>query len=312
MSLHSSFHNFLKTFHKEPDPSNFTPQENRQRLKDVFKKPEYSGELASINTEDRVVALIDVNLPIRIYRSKMSSSKSLIWIHGGGFVWGNIDGASDQICRIIAAKTNRTVISISYRLAPEYPFPTPPKDCFSVCEWILDHADELKIDPEQVTIGGASAGATLATTVCLMWRDKNKSHVFQHQLLIMPVIDSRMNYPSYDDYGKNHLLTTESMRYFLKHYTKDWDDLKHPYCLPINIEDFSNSPPATIAVAECDPLHDEGIHYAKLLKKSGIDVNLIDLEGVYHAFLGHLLENDFAKSALIKIINKYEKTKFDS
>ncbi len=203
----------------------------------------------------------------------------------------------------IAAKTNRTVISISYRLSPEYPFPTPPEDCFALCEWIEAHTNELQISPKQIAIVCAYAGATIATTVCLMWRDRKNKSPFNLQLLVMPVIDSSMSYPSYTHYGNDHLLTKNSMKYFFNHYANYPNDLEHPYCLPINVEDFSNLPSATIVVAECDPLHDEGIHYAKLLEKSGIKVNLIDLNGVYHGFLRHLLENEFAQNALMKIIN---------
>lgn len=304
MGLHPSFKEFLSDFQSNPDFYELTPNQNREILKDVFKVPPYSGKLADIVTEDRNIQLKETSLPLRIYRSKTPTSSSLIWFHGGGFLFGDLD-SSDPTCRLITAKTNRTVISVGYRLAPEFPFPIPPEDCFLASKWIVDHANELNISTEKMAIGGASAGATLATVVCLMWRDKQGWPSFEHQLLIMPMVDHSLNYPSYEIFGTNHCLTTKSIQYFLNHYTKQTVDLQDPYCLPINAKDLTNLPPATLMVAECDPLHDEGVCYANLLKKAGNAIKLLDLPGLIHGFIGQAKNNPFAEAALNHIIEEF-------
>lgn len=121
----------------------------------------------------------------------------------------------------------------------------------------------------------------------------------------MPLVDSSHDYPSCDKYGDNHFLTIRTIDYFFEHYTNHQYDLKDPYCLPMNAKALTELPPAIIAVAECDPLHDEGVSYANQLKDAGNNVTLLDFHGLYHGFLGHIDSSHFARQALNRIIDAY-------
>ena len=90
---------------------------------------------------------------------------ALIYFHGGGLVAGSLD-THDPICRSLSNASGCMLLSVDYRLAPEYPFPAAIADGCHATEWVVAHAEELGIDPARIGVCGDSAGATLAAVVC--------------------------------------------------------------------------------------------------------------------------------------------------
>uniref|UniRef100_UPI0012915845 alpha/beta hydrolase n=1 Tax=Streptomyces sp. E5N91 TaxID=1851996 RepID=UPI0012915845 len=105
----------------------------------------------------------DPEVEVRLYQpaNRDGLLPGVVYMHGGGFVIGSID-AFDTETRRIAAEVGAVVVSVNYRLAPEHPFPAALHDCYAVLTWLVEHADELGVDPERVAIAGESAGAGLA------------------------------------------------------------------------------------------------------------------------------------------------------
>ena len=96
---------------------------------------------------------------------------ALYWMHGGGTVIGNrfMDNARlNEWCRSLSC----ACVSVEYRLAPEAPYPLPLDDCDNGLRYIVDHADELRLDPRRIGAGGRSAGGLLAAALGLRWRDQ--------------------------------------------------------------------------------------------------------------------------------------------
>lgn len=304
MPIDKSFVDFLTATTEQPDICEFSPNENRLRMKEMYKKPSYDKELASIITIDKNILINNKELPIRIYNSAQKNRACLIWFHGGGFVFGNLD-SSDLLCRKIAAKSNLTIVSVDYRLAPENKFPAAVEDAYEATNWALKNASELNIDADKILIGGASAGATLAAVACLMMRDKGFSGAIKHQLLMMPMIDNNFKNKSYEMYGKDYFLTTESIKYFLNHYVKNEIDLLNPYCLPGKAQNFHNLPPAMIITLECDPLRDEGEDYSNRLINEGNKVEHHCYSGLFHGFISQVLNNHFAENAVDEMVTSY-------
>ena len=111
------------------------------------------------------------DIPARLYRgAEQPSAPALLFLHGGGWVLGNLD-SHDGICRRIAARTGACVLAIDYRLAPEHPFPAAVDDSSAALRYLADNADRLGIDPARIAVGGDSAGANLAAVLALMGRD---------------------------------------------------------------------------------------------------------------------------------------------
>jgi acetyl esterase len=142
---------------------------------------------ADMEIEDRTVTA-DPDVPVRIYRPRRAHG-AIVWLHGGGFVVGDVDTEHLWAARI-ADGSGAVVISVGYRLAPEHRFPAALDDAYAALAWTADHAVELGIDPERIAVGGHSAGAGLAAAVALRARDQHGPSI-HFQLLNEPELDDR-------------------------------------------------------------------------------------------------------------------------
>jgi len=206
-----------------------------------------------------------------------------VYMHGGGFVQGSPE-THDEIAVGIVAQTGQTVVSVDYSLAPERPFPAAVLDCEAVIYWVFDMADDLRIRPDAVSVGGDSAGANLAAVMALVFRDRPQK--LRGQLLFYPVVDTDTERPSYARNADGPIITTPGIR-------ATWD----AYCgshsvrsnsalvAPLRAANHRRLPPAYVAVAEHDPLLDDGLAYADVLSRSGVPVQLNPGNGLIHGYL---------------------------
>ncbi len=222
-------------------------------------------------------------VPIRIYQPTNDKNLPLIvFYHGGGFVIRDID-SHDNACRRLAHDNQAVVVSVGYRLAPEYKFPIPHQDCYDATVWASENAASINGDASKLVVMGDSAGGNLATVVAQIARDEKGPEIC-YQVLIYPTTDARMNHPSIHKFAEGYLLTKPMMKWFLEQYRSKKEDIYHPHMSPILCEDLSDLPPALIITAEFDPLKDEGIAYAHRLKQAGVEVQHTDYKGLIHAF----------------------------
>jgi acetyl esterase/lipase len=204
-------------------------------------------------------------------------------IHGGGFTLGSIDGIYNAAkCAHICASAGVAVTTVEYRLAPEFPFPTAPEDCYAALLWVVDHAGELGIDPTRIAIGGESAGGNLAAVVALMSRDRGGPPLAL-QVLEVPVADmSRrsVEHPSFELYGVGYGLDRTAIESFEDDYLPAPIDRDAAYVSPLRADDLTGLPPAHIITAELDPLRDGGEAYGRRLREAGVSTTT-------HRFIGH-------------------------
>jgi acetyl esterase len=223
-------------------------------------------------------------IPVRVYRPDGPGPfPLLVWYHGGGWVIGSVAGA-DATCRRLARQAGVVVVSVDYGLAPENRFPGPVEDCLAATRWAVAHAADWDADPERLAVGGDSAGGNLAAVMCLAARERGGPDI-RFQVLVYPVTDLLMSYPSITGNGEDYLLTADTMRWFIDHYLGDADP-KDPLASPIYADDLSGLPPALVITAEYDPLRDEGEAYAKLLEQAGVPTTLRRFDGQIHGFFG--------------------------
>jgi acetyl esterase len=226
-------------------------------------------------------------MPARLYRPPATGDRPapiLVWLHGGGFVLGDLETA-DSMARQLCAQAGVLVVSVDYPLAPEHPFPAAPEACYEATRWVADRAADLGGDRARVAVGGDSAGGNLAAVTALLARDRG-GPALAFQLLVYPVTDLTGSYPSMRENSQGYLLTEQDMLWFREQYLPAGADLEDPVASPIYTPDLAGLPPALIITAEFDPLRDEGEAYAKLLEHAAVPVTVSRYDGMIHGFFG--------------------------
>lgn len=223
-------------------------------------------------------------LRARLYRPKADSAvPTLLYLHGGGFVVGDVD-AYDLQARNIAEKAGVAVLSCDYRLAPEHPFPAAVEDAVALTRWTLANAAKLGGDSARVAIAGDSAGGNLAAVAAQAVRDESPALI--GQLLIYPVTDFANERPSHTENADGPLLTRSRMEWFNEHYLPDGADPRDPRVSPLLAPNLTGLPPAIVVTAGYDPLRDEGDAYAEALRAAGVAVTHLRYPSLIHGFCG--------------------------
>jgi acetyl esterase/lipase len=222
---------------------------------------------------------------VRVYTPAESGGPlpGMLYIHGGGFVLGDIDIFDSDAMRI-AAEVGAVVVSVDYRLAPENPFPAGPEDCYAALLWTAQNATELGVDPDRIAVGGDSAGGGLSAAVALMARDRG-GPALCFQYLGIPELDDRLDTPSMRAFVDTPLWNRPnaelSWDFYLGKGKRGTDDVS-PYAAPARAEDLSGLPPAFVNTCEFDPLRDEGLAYAQRLAQAGVQTELHLYPGTFH------------------------------
>ncbi len=235
-------------------------------------------DTTGMEIEDRTVPA-DPNVAVRIYRPHQAQGGAIIWLHGGGWVMGDLDTEHPWAARI-AESSGAVLISVDYRLAPEHPFPAALDDAYAVLTWSYEHAAELGIDPERIAVGGHSAGAGLAAAVALRARDRQGPPI-RFQLLNQPGLDDRQETWSALHFTDTPWMNRDKVTAAWRHYLGSSAPAS-PYAAPARADDLSGLPPAYIATAEFCPNRDEDIAYALRLLQSGVSVELHQWAGTFH------------------------------
>ena len=220
---------------------------------------------------------------IRVFRHRDSGIQpALIYMHGGAWMQGSPETHWDITSRI-ASWNRQTVLSIDYAKAPEHPFPAAVEQCAAVVDWAFSEANMLGIDPRRIAVGGDSAGGNLAAALTLKFRGSERK--LMAQLLIYPSVEFSQSRPSFRENAEGPIIKVANMPATNALYCPNPDDLTNPLAAPMMAADHAGLPPAFIAVAEHDPLRDDGIAYAEKLQSAGVAVVLDRGVGLIHGYL---------------------------
>jgi acetyl esterase len=255
----------LERVNAAPPLSSGTPEEGREAFRTLnLLAARFAGEVAVGSVEN----VSDGPVPMRVYRPSGDSIGTLMFIHGGGFVIGDLD-SYDYQCRVLCSRVGVTVVSIDYRLAPEHPFPAAVDDAAAAFDWVREN------EPGPYVVGGDSAGGNLAAGV---------ARGADAQLLLYPVTDMATERPSVAENAEGKFLTRDDMEWFNAHYLGGDDDLRSDPRASPALGDLSGLPTALIYTAQYDPLRDDGDAYAEALSAAGVKVIHRSFEGLIHGF----------------------------
>ncbi|MDP2312397.1 MAG: alpha/beta hydrolase [Pseudomonadota bacterium] len=240
---------------------------------------------------------------VRVYRPLGAPRPVLVYLHGGGWVQGDLD-THDGLCRRLATEADRVVVSVDYRLAPEHPFPAGLDDTLHALRWVrtADLGGPTLAPAGRVSVGGDSAGGNLAAAACLALRDAGEP-LPELQVLVYPGLDQTRALPSHRTFARGYLLTAADIDWFQAHYAVT--DLRDPLASPLLAPDLRGLPPAVVTTAGFDPLRDEGEAYVARLREAGVPVVHLDEAGLVHGYAamdGVLAEADAAVARLAAAI----------
>jgi acetyl esterase len=209
----------------------------------------------------------------------LNQRHALLWFHGGGYIMG---AGNDFLGKQLASDVGCTVVSVDYRLAPEYPFPAGVNDGMSALRWLCANASMLGVDADRIAIGGASAGAGLAAGVTLFCRHStHPMPVFQ--LLMYPMLDNLHDtvsggvaeYPIWN--------RATSLNAWAMYLGQDPGADVSPYAVPSRASDLSGLPSTYLCVGDADLFRDENIAFMQKLIADGSPGEFDVYPGVYHA-----------------------------
>ncbi len=231
-------------------------------------------------------------ITLRLYvPPKLRSGAALVvYMHGGGFVIGDIAMVDAQVRRLARASGNACV-SVNYALAPERPYPAALEDCTAVIDGLRAKPESLGFPWSGIVVAGDSAGATLAAVLCQIYRDEARP-ALAGQILFSPSsgpIDPLTGkiWPSRVSNARRGILTAKSLEAFGRMYLGDpAAQAKNPYVNPIQASSLADLPPALVISCGKDPLRDEARAYASRMADAGVRVLARDFPSKDHAYVG--------------------------
>lgn len=274
---------FLAFLNAQPGPKTHemevTAARNAMRaMKDLADLP--IGELAVMR--DLACPGPAGEIPLRLFdsRADRTPGPAVIFFHGGGFVFGDLDSHA-PICAEIARTLDLPVIAVDYRLAPENRWPAAPDDCEAATRWVASSPALLDRQITGLVLTGDSAGGTLTIVTAMALRDEPAAAKVLAQWPIYPLVDECPNYPSYEDFANGYVLSKDSIAWFDDAYRAD---TTHWRGAPIRA-DQTGMPPTLVITASLDPLRDQGRAYAAATAKAGVPTIYREAVGTVHGFV---------------------------
>jgi acetyl esterase/lipase len=239
------------------------------------------------------------SVPTRLYLPTVrdNSAAMLVYFHFGGGVIGSLESCH-RLCGLIAKEAGAPVMSVDYRLAPEFKFPSGLEDCMAAYSWAVDNAARYGAPVGKAAVGGDSMGGHFSAIIAQEFR-KTKPPVVQ--LLIYPAVDFLSETPSMHDFADAWPLTAETVDYFMKQYLPESADPSDPRMSQIRTQDLRGLAPALIYTAGFDLVLDQGEAYAQRLEEAGVKVAYKRFDSLPHGFVGFPSASPAAEAAIRQI-----------
>ena len=275
----------------EADALRFTPPEQRSSIADARE----------VDISDRHGTLL-----VRIYRPHTETRlPTIVWYHGGGWTTGSLE-TGDILARALCHGAPAVVVSVAYRLAPEHRWPAAIDDAARALAWVADHVDELGGLEASIAVGGDSAGGNVAAVIAQTERKAGPQ--VAAQILIYPFLDLDLQhasprYPSLIENAAGYYVTLDDLHWCVGNYLPVGADATDPRISPALHPDLTGLPAAVIAVAEYDPLRDQGTAYASAVQGSSVPVTLHKGLGLIHGYCDMLTVVPAARLELERVLD---------
>lgn len=256
---------------------------DRRHLFETLARQQRQATPAHIQVSERFVPHGSQFVRVRVFRPQAGGlTPAVLMMHGGAWMEGSPEANWDYAVAV-ADRTGATVLSIAYALTPEHPFPTAIEQCRSVALWVRAEAAALGLDATRLALWGDSAGANLAAALALVLRDAGVP--VAGQVLVYPALAFDRSRPSYHENADGPVVLVKHMDYVDGLYCRRPEDRLNPLAAPLLAPSHAGLAPAMIAVAQFDPLRDDGVAYAEVLRAAGVPVQLHAGAGLVHGYM---------------------------
>ncbi|SDO73969.1 acetyl esterase [Nakamurella panacisegetis] len=287
MVLDDAVRKFLDTKLDSGDPGQ--PVADRRQIiragsDDLFGAFGAAGSQA-VRVSDHVIDA-DGSVRARVYQPSEPGRHPLhVFLHGGAWWLGAVDElVNDALCRDRCQASGCVVVSVEYRLAPEFRYPTAVEDSYAALVWAVDHAEELGADPDDVSVGGISSGANLAAAVALLVRDRHGPRLVGQLLEVPPLdltLDTMRGTGISDEYG----ISAADLEIAIALYLNDPAEALDPLASPLLADDLSGLAPVHVMTAEFDPLRADGERFVARVREAGGEASIVNYPGAVHGSL---------------------------
>jgi acetyl esterase/lipase len=213
-------------------------------------------------------------------------NRTLLYVHGGGYVIGSPGDYRDMVPRIARAAQARALV-VDYRLAPENPHPAAVDDAIAVYRGLLDRG----VRSDEIVVAGDSAGGGLTLATCVAARDAGLP-LPAAGVCISPWIDLEGLGESMIGNGDRDPLVKKDLVLGMAQAYLGGQDRRTPLAAPL-YADLRGLPPLLIQVGTAETLLDDARRIAKRAKAAGVDTTIeewADMIHVWHCFGSFLPE----------------------
>jgi acetyl esterase len=263
-----------------------TVAENRERAEAAREIWNEGGPAMAVN-EARTIPGPFRDVPVQFYKPDGEDNLPVfVYLHGGGFRIGG-PRTNDLQMRQLAEEWHGAVISADYLHVPEHTFPDPVNEIVAVLEWVTAHGVEWGLDGTRISVGGASAGASIALGAAITLRDKGRGNLLGAVASLYGVLDYNLESDSMNELGGgDFMLTNAYTQMVYDGYVTDPVDRTDPRAFAMHA-DPAGLPPILVEAAQLDPIRDDSLNFAEMLAEAAHPHELKVYAGVLHAYFGY-------------------------
>ena len=215
-------------------------------------------------------------------RTAPADATGVLWLHGGGYAVGMKEMVHMSRAVGLVKRFGAVVLVPGYRLSLQAPYPAALDDCYAALLYLKEQAAALGVRPDQLMVGGESAGGGLCAAVCIRARDTGEVNV-AFQMPLYPMLDDRDTETSRDNRGR--VWNTRRNHLAWRLYLRGTDRAQlSTYAAPARLTDFAGLPPAYSFVADGEPFYAETVRYFGRLRAAGVPAELDVYHTDMHAF----------------------------
>ena len=244
------------------------------------------AKLPPADVSEKTITVDGKSIKLTIVRPVGAKSvlPAFMFFHGGGWILGDFP-THERFVRDLVVDSGAAAVFVNYTPSPESRYPVAINEAYAATKWVAENGAQINIDGKRLAVAGNSVGGNMAAVVALMAKARG-APALRAQVLFWPVTNANFENTSYDEFGNDHFLTRNMMKWFWDAYTTDPKQRQEIYASPLlaTTEQLKALPPALVITAEKDVLRDEGEVYARRLDAAGVPVVAARYNGMIHDF----------------------------